>query len=91
MKFDGEEDFAWVYADTNKVFSISKDGPACSQLYIGTFQENDSNGRYLVNRMEVGEELRNYKQTFADIKQAVLTSNDFDSLKTSLMSALSNV
>ena len=90
-KFDGEEDFAWVYADTNKVFSISKDGPACSQLYIGTFQENDSNGRYLVNRMEVGEELRNYKQLFVDIKQAVLTSNDFDSLKTSLMSALSNV
>ena len=90
-KFDGEEDFAWVYADTNKVFSITKDGPACSQLHIGIFQENDANGRYLVNRIEVGEELRNYKQTFADIKQAVLASTDFNSLKTGLAQALSNV
>ena len=90
-KFDGEEDFAWVYADTNKVFSISKDGPACSQLHIGTFNENTSEGRVLINRMEVGEELRKYKQTFADIKQTVLSSNDFDSLKTGLIQALSNV
>ena len=90
-KFDGEEDFAWIYADTNKVFSVTKDGPACSQLHIGTFQENTANGRYLVNRIEVGEELRNYKQTFADIKQAVLASTDFNSLKTGLAQALSNV
>ena len=89
--FSGEEDFAWVYADTNKVFSVSKDGPACSQLYIGDFRTNDENGRKLANTMEVGSELRNYKQTFADIKQAVLTSTDFNSLKTALIQALSNV
>ena len=89
--FDGNEDFAWVYADTNKVFSVTKDGPACSQLHIGTFDENTTDGRVLINRMEVGAELRNYKQTFADIKQAVLTSTDFDSLKTGLLQALSNV
>ena len=89
--FDGNEDFAWVYADTNKVFSVTKDGPACSQLHIGTFNENTTDGRVLINRMEVGAELRNYKQTFADIKQAVLTSTDFDSLKTGLLQALSNV
>ena len=89
--FDGNEDFAWVYADTNKVFSVTKDGPACSQLHIGTFNENTADGRVLINRMEVGAELRNYKQTFADIKQAVLTSTDFDSLKTGLLQALSNV
>ena len=90
-KFDGEEDFAWVYADTNKVFSISKDGPACSQLYIGDFRVNTTDGRRLINRMEVGEELRKYKQTFADIKQAVSSSTDFDTLKTGLIQALSNV
>ena len=89
--FDGNEDFAWVYADTNKVFSVTKDGPACSQLHIGTFNENTTDGRVLINRMEVGAELRNYKQTFADIKQAVMTSTDFDSLKTGLIQALSNV
>ena len=25
-----DEDFCWIYNDTNKVFSITKDGPACS-------------------------------------------------------------
>jgi len=90
-KFDGEEDFAWVYADTNKVFSINKDGPACSQLYIGDFRDNTTDGRRVINRMEVGEELRKYKQTFADIKQAVSSSTDFDTLKTGLIQALSNV
>ena len=80
-----------MYADTNKVFSISKDGPARSQLYIGDFRDNDDSGRKLANTMEVGSELRNYKQTFVDIKQAVLTSTDFDSLKTGLIQALSNV
>ena len=90
-KFAAEEDFAWIYNDTNKVFSISKDGPACSQLYIGQFRDNDSNGRSLRNKIEVGQTLRDHSTTLASVRQAVSRSTDFDSLKTNLLQALSNV
>ena len=83
--FSGHEDFAWVYNDTNKVFSITKDGPACSALHIGTFTENDENGRKLVgNTIEVGETIR-------AIKSAAATSNDFAAFKSKLLTALANV
>ena len=90
-KFASDEDFAWIYNDTDKVFSISKDGPACSQLYIGQFRDNDSNGRSLRNKIEVGQTLRDHSSTFTSIKQAISRSTDFDSLKTNLLQALSNV
>ncbi len=89
--FNGNEDFAWVYNDTDKVFSITKDGPACSQLYIGNFQENDANGRYLVNKIEVGQELRTHKDALEAVRQAVASSTDYETLKTGLLQALSNV
>ena len=90
-EFGGEEDFAWVHADGGKVFSISKQGPACSQLYIGNFLENDANGRRAVNTIEVGSELHKYQQTFTQLKQTVLASTDFATLRAGLIEALSNV
>ena len=87
--FSGNEDFAWVYGDSNKVFSISKDGPACSQLHIGTFQENNSNGRKLQNTIEVGQMLRKHQAKFTSLKTAVQTATDFDTLKSKLLQALS--
>ena len=89
--FAGEEDFAWVHADAGKVFSISKDGPACSQLHIGTFGTNTADGRVVNNKIEVGESLRKYKQAFTDIRVAVNDSTDFDSLKANLLQALSGL
>lgn len=90
-KFAGKEDFAWVHDDNGKVFSISKDGPACSQLYIGDFGINTQNGRVVTNTIEVGEELRKYNQVFTDIRAAVNFSTDFDSLKANLLQALSGL
>ena len=87
--FSGNEDFAWVYGDSNKVFSISKDGPACSQLHIGTFQENNSNGRKLQNTIEVGQMLQKHQAKFTSLKTAVQTATDFDTLKSKLLQALS--
>jgi hypothetical protein len=52
-QFASDEDFCWIYNDTDKVFSITKDGPACSQLYIGDFQANDANGRSMTNVIDV--------------------------------------
>ena len=89
--FSGDEDFAWVYNDTNKVFSITKDGPACSQLHIGTFRENDANGRSLTNKIEVGQMLRDHHQVFADLRQAISDSNDYASLKSGMLQILQNV
>ena len=63
-KFDDKEDFCWVYADTNKVFSITKDGPACSQLYLADFGTNDVNGRKLHNKIDVKDRLNKVSSYF---------------------------
>ena len=89
--FDSDEDFAWVYSDTDKVFSITKDGPACSQLHIGTFRENTTNGRDLINTIEVGQTLRDHNQIFADLRQVISDSSDYASLKSGMLQVLQNV
>ena len=90
-EFSGDEDFCWIYSDTNKVFSITKDGPACSQLYIGDFTTNDANGRVITNRIDVRERLNTYQTTLEQVRQAVSNSTDYDSLKSGLLTALANV
>ena len=90
--FSGDEDFAWVYNDTNKVFSINKYGAACSQLVIGDFAENTQNGRQMTgNTIDVGERLAKYEQAFADLATAIGNSTDFLSLKNNLFTVLTNV
>ena len=90
-KFDDKEDFCWVYADTNKVFSINKDGPACSQLYIGDFSENNVQGRYLRNKIDVRDRLTTYQNAFETMRQGVTNATDFDSLKANILTALASV
>ena len=90
-EFAADEDFCWIYNDNNKVFSITKDGPACSQLYIGDFGTNNNNGRVIRNKIDVRERLTTYKTAFQQIRQAVHNSTDFDSLKAGLLTALANV
>ena len=91
-EFGGEEDFAWIYNDTNKVFSITKDGPACSQLHIGSFDSNGTNGRVMsANTIEVGERIRKFEQVFEEMRAAVVSATDLNSLKLGLMNALTNV
>ena len=88
-EFAGQEDFAWVH-NGNKVFSITEQGPACSTLYIGQFADNTQSGRRMLNTMEVGEQLRLYHQKFEALRIAVSEATDYESLKTGLMTALSN-
>jgi hypothetical protein len=89
--FGAEEDFCWIYNDSNKVFSITKDGPACSQLYLGDFYENDANGRVMVNKIDVRSRLQAYEKTFKKLKKDVSAATDFDSLKSVLVQALKNI
>ena len=89
--FGAEEDFCWIYNDSNKVFSITKDGPACSQLYLGDFYENDANGRVMVNKIDVRSRLQAYEKTFKKLKKDVSTATDFNSLKSVLVQALKNI
>ena len=90
-KFDDKEDFCWVYADTNKVFSITKDGPACSQLYLADFGTNDVNGRVLHNKIDVRDRLATYQSAFETMRQGVTDATDFDSLKANILTALAIV
>ncbi len=89
--FSGNEDFGWVYNDSNKVFSITNEGPACSTLYFGDIQQNDNNGRVIFNKIDVKERLNTYQAAFQQMRQGVANATDFDSLKANIISALANV
>ena len=89
--FSAEEDYCWIYNDTNKVFSITKEGPACSTLVLGDFGDNTANGRVIHNKIDVKERLNSYQAAFEDIRQGVSNATDFDSLKTNILSALASV
>ena len=89
--FEGDEDFCWIYNDTSKVFSITKDGPACSSLVIGDIDADNTSGRVIHNKIDVKERLVAYQQVFEDIRQGVSNATDFDTLKANILSALVNV
>ena len=90
-KFNQDEDFCWIYNDTNKVFSITKDGPACSTLVLGDFGDNGNNGRVIHNKIDVKERLNTYQAAFEQMRQGVSNATDFDSLKANILSALASV
>jgi hypothetical protein len=90
-KFESEEDFCWVFNDREKVFSITKDGPACSTLLLGDIAENTEQGRRINNKIDLRERLTAYQEAFEEMRQGIATSTDFDSLKASLLSALGSV
>ena len=89
--FSAEEDYCWIYNDTNKVFSITKDGPACSTLVLGDFGDNTTNGRVIHNKIDVKERLNTYQAAFEQMRQGVSNATDFDSLKANILSALASV
>ena len=89
--FANNEDFCWVYNDSNKVFSITKEGPACSTLYLGDLRPNDNNGRVIFNKIDVKERLNTYQSALEQVRQGVANATDFDSLKANIISALANV
>ena len=89
--FTSNEDFCWIYNDTTKVFSITKDGPACSNLYIGDFQENTNDGRVITNKIDVKDRLTKYQTAFENVRQAVSDSTDYSTLRSGLLTALASV
>ena len=89
--FSSEEDFCWVYNDTNKVFSITKDGPACSTLYLADIDSNTTNGRQLSNKIDVKERLVKYQSAFQQMRQGIANATDFDSLKANILTSLASV
>ena len=89
--FAADEDFCWIYNDTNKVFSITKEGPACSTLVLGDFGDNTTNGRVIHNKIDVKERLNTYQAAFEQMRQGVSNATDFDSLKENILTALASV
>ena len=89
-QFTSDEDFCWMH-DDNKVFSITKEGPACSTLYLGSSISTDHNGRYISNKIDVRERLEMYQTAFTNLRQGVFAANDFETLKANILSALASV
>ena len=79
-EFKGEEDFCWNGPD-GKVFSVDRNGAACTKLIIGQFSENNEHGRVIHNHVDVGERLHAYQTTFEGIRAALANSEDFETFK----------
>ena len=89
--FASDEDYCWIYNDTNKVFSITKEGPACSQLYIGDITMNSAHERMIVNKIDVRDRLTKYQYAFTTLRAKVHSASDFAELKQGILEALSQV
>lgn len=79
-EFSSNEDFCWN-GPSGKVFSIDRDGAACTKLLIGQFSENNERGRVVSNHVDVGERLSAYQKTFEGLRAALANSEDFDTFK----------
>ena len=89
--FDNDEDFCWIYDGTDKVFSITKDGPACSSLVIGDIGHSPGNGRIVLNKIDVKERLQTYQTAFEALRQGVSDADDYFTLKANILTALASV
>ena len=89
--FSSNEDFCWVYQGTDKVFSITKDGPACKELYLTDFSNNTLEGRSLTNKIDVKDRLVKYQSAFEQLRQAIANSTDFETLKAEMLTSLASV
>ena len=89
--FDNREDFCWIYNDTEKVFSIDRDGPAAPNLFLGDFGDNGPRGRMLHNKIDVRDRLETYQSAFEEMRQSISNSNNFEELKSNLLSVLASV
>jgi hypothetical protein len=89
--FKGNEDFCWVYNDTDKVFSIDRSGAAVKNIVLADFGENSSNGRTLHNKIDVRDRLVKYQSAFEEMRQSISLADDFDELKLALLTALASV
>ena len=89
-EFGADEDFCWIY-NNSKVFSVSKEGPACSTLILGDFSTNDQYGRSIRNKIDLKERLTTYQFALESIRQGVANATDFDSLKANILTALIDV
>ena len=89
-RFTSNEDFCWKHG-TNKVFSITKDGPVCRNLTFGSFQPNGVNGTVVLNKIDVKERITTYETALQGIRSALNTATDFDSFKEQALTALAGV
>ena len=69
--FNSLEDFCWVYNNTDKVFSITKDGPACSTILLGDIGANNANGRIINNVVDVKSKLSSHDTDLATHTQQI--------------------
>lgn len=89
-QFESNEDYCWIHSN-NKVASISKRGIACVDLHLAEFGSNTANGVELINTIDVRDRLAAYQQAFQNLRSAVHSATDLDSLKSAIVNALAGV
>ena len=56
-EFNSNEDFCWKHGTTGKQFSITKEGATAKNLFIADFITNSTDGRHVVNEIDVKAKL----------------------------------
>ena len=77
-EFNGNEDFCWKHGTTGKQFSITKEGATAKNLFIADFITNSTDGRHVVNEIDVkatlaslDSEINTAQQNISDIQTAI--------------------
>ena len=89
-QFNSDEDFCWKHGN-DKVFSITKDGPVCRNLTLGSFQPNSINGAVVLNKIDVKERITAYETALQGIRSALNSATDFETFKAQALTALTGV
>ena len=77
-EFGSNEDFCWKHGTAGKQFSITKEGATAKNLYIADFQTNTSNGRSVINVIDVKAKLNSIDTDMTAAKQ------DIQNIKTNI-------
>ena len=77
-EFGSNEDFCWKHGTAGKQFSITKEGATAKNLYIADFQTNTSNGRSVINVVDVKAKLNSLDTDMTAAQQ------DIQNIKTNI-------
>lgn len=77
-EFGSNEDFCWKHGTAGKQFSITKEGATAKNLYIADFQTNSSNGRSVINVIDVKAKLNSLDSDVTTAQQ------DIQNIKTNI-------
>ena len=83
-------DYAWN-VEGQKAVSINHHGLTAKEISLVDYLPNTQNGVEILNKIDLRERVRAYDLAFSSMSVALAAATDFDSLRTSLLTAIAGV